>query len=244
MDIALTRGSLRLLQGTALCVAALGASGCGTVGYDSSLSAAQIRFVDVSPGSPEMDFYVNGSGAAYSVGYANFTSYLPVTPGAASIGAHRGGTGLAVATAEMNLTGGRQYTAVLSHGLGNVQERIYLDQDTPAPAGQVALRVLNEIEGAGAVSMYVSPSSSAGPVGAPVSVLSVASGGASAYANVPVAASYTVTATVAEGALNVPVASVMVKAGAGAVRTVVFSGTSQVRVKDVVGFVLDDADAP
>lgn len=244
MNVLLIRGKLRLLQGAGLGLALAGTCGCGSVGYDSSLSAAQVRFVDVSPGSPEMDFFVNGSGAAYSVGYANFTSYLPVSPGTATISAHRAGTGMPVTTAEMNLTGGRQYTAVLSHGLGNIQERIYLDQDTPAPAGQVGLRVLNETEGSGTTNVFLSPAGAGGTSGAPVSVLSVASGAATGYVNLPAPATYTVTATVGEGALNVPLGSVTVKAASGAVRTVVFAGMAQAGAKNVVGFVLDDADAP
>src|SRR5579875_3285466 len=113
MPLALTRARSRVLPGAALCLAMTALSGCGSVGFDSSLSAAQVRFVDVSPGSPEMDFYVNGTGAAYSVGYANFTSYLPVSPGFVSVSAHRAGSGAPLAGAEMNLAGGQQYTAVL-----------------------------------------------------------------------------------------------------------------------------------
>ena len=226
-----------------LCLGVAELSGCGSVGYDSSLRAAQVRFVDVSPGSPQMDIYVNGSGAAYGLGYANFTSYLPALPGTASVSANRAGTGLTLASEEMMFSGGHQYTAVLSHGPGNLQERIYQDEETPAPAGQIAVRVLDEVEGTGSINVYVS--SGNGPGFAVVaSVQSLTPGAANRYLNLPAAAAYTVTATLAEGALHVPLGSVTVRAGSGAVRTVLFAGTTQGGSKNVVGFVLDDADAP
>ncbi len=191
-----------------------------------------------------MDFFVNGTGAAYSVGFANFTSYLPVTAGAVSVSAHRAGSLQTVSSAEGTLSGGRQYTVVVSHGPGNQQQRIYQDQDAPAPPGQIALRVVNAIEGSGTTTVYVSPTGGAGGTGAPVSVLNVAPGSATAYVNLPASTAYAVTATVAEGALNVPLSSTTVKAGSGAVRTVVFAGNGPAGTKNVVGFVLDDADAP
>ena len=219
-------------------------SGCGGVGVESSLSAAQVRFVEVSPGAPEMDFYVNGTGAAYNVDFANFTSYLPVSPGTASLSVTPAGTAQTVATAQGTLNGGRQYTAVVSRGLGSLQERVYQDQDTAAPAGLMAVRVLNEVEGGVPVTVYVA--GTAGGGAAPLGGMTLAVGAASGYLTVPANGTYTLTATVAEGALNVPVGSVTLKARSGAVHTVVFARATGAlaSARGVVGFVLNDVEAP
>lgn len=223
-------------------VCSVGLSGCGSLAMDAGSSAAQIRFVQLSPGSPELDFHVNGTGAAYGLGFASYTSYLPVSPGTASLSATKSGTAQALVNAQGTLSGGQQYTAVISHGLANLQERVYPDQQTPAPQGEIALRVIDALEGVGAVTVFITPGTSG--TSAPVSTLNVPSGAASGYLVEPASGSYTVTAAVAEGVLEVPVASVTVKAASGAVRTVVFGGALQAGGHGAVGFALEDADAP
>lgn len=225
-----------------LALCSLGLSGCGSLAMDAGSSAAQIRFVQVSPGSPELDLHVNGTGAAYGLGFASYTSYLPVSPGAASLSATKSGTGQALVNVQGSLSGGQQYTVVVSHGLANLQERVYPDQSTPALQGQMALRAINAVEGVGAVTVYITPGTSGTTT--PVSTLNVASGAASGYVDEPASGSYTVTAAIPEGVLQVPVASVSVKASSGSVRTVVFAGAPQAGGHGVVGFALEDADAP
>ena len=232
------------VAGLSLGTLALGLVGCGSLTPDSSLSAAQIRFVEVSPGAAEMDFYVNGSGAAYGVGFANFTSYLPANPGPAGISATRAGTGQSLVSMQGTLSGGHQYTAVVSHHLSNLQERLYQDMDTPAPPGQVAVRILNEVEGAGTINFYLAPSEVNGTPAGPPSMLAVASGGSSSYVDLPAGTGYTVSATVAGTSVAVPVSTVSLKAGSGAVRTVVFAGTLQAGGHGVVSFLLNDVDVP
>ena len=237
------------LPGPKLCSRAAGAvlalgtmpalSGCGSMGMDGSMAAAQVRFVEISPGAPEMDFYVNGTGEAYGVGYANYTSYLPVVPGAVVISANRAGTGQTLGTAGGVLSPGRQYTAVVSHRLGGLQAHLFEDQDGPAPAGQMAMRVLNEVDAPGVLTVYVAP---LGSGGTPPTVLNVPGGGASGYVSLPATGSYTVSATLGDAALRIPVSTVTVKATAGAVRTVVFGGVVQTGAHGAVGFALDDVE--
>lgn len=211
------------------------------MGADGSPTAAQVRFVQVSPGAPEMDFYVNGMGAAYGLGYESFTSYLPVSPGGASLSANRAGSGQVLANLQGTINGGHQYTVILGHGLNAVQEHVYEDQVTPAPAGQTAIRVLSEITGAGTVNVYITPAGAS----TPATSFSVAAGSGSSYGNLPTTTTYTVTAAITEGGLSLPVANVTVRGGSGAVRTVVFAGVvSPVAHSGVVGFSLDDVDSP
>ncbi len=246
------RDGSRFAGGLALC-ALLGLCGCASLGADPSLSAAQVRFVELSPGSPEMDFYVNGTGAAYGIGFESFTSYLPVSPGAASLSVNRAGFGQVLVASQNVLLGGHQYTAIVSHGLGSLQEHVYPDGEMPAPPGQVALRVINEVEGVGALTVYISAGISPGistgisPArgnASSIAALNVTGGSASGYVNAPTAAGgYTVIATVGDRSVNLPVGSVTVKLGSGAVRTVVFAGTVLPGGHgSVVGFTLTDAD--
>jgi hypothetical protein len=235
-------GVPRLLRGGAACLLGVACSGCGSVGADISLSMAQVRFVEVSAGAPEMDFHVNGAGAAYGVGFANFTSYLPVNPGATSISVHKAGAEQAIATAQAQLAGGQQYTAVISRHNGTYQEHVLQDQDAPAAPGQIALRVLNELASTSPAAVYVAPLDGDGNTGAPA-VLNTGTGTASAYLLLPATRSYLVTATVLQGGLNLPVASLVVKAPSGAVRTVVFAGEVQAGTHNAVAFALNDADA-
>ncbi len=226
-------------------LALLAITGCGMVSAGAPGAVAQVRFVEVSPGAPEMDFSVNGASAAYGVGYESFTSYLPVAPGTATLSVNRIGGGQVLASAQGALAGGKQYTAVLAHGPGNLQMHLFDDQDTPAAPGRMSLRFINEVEGAGNTTVYlVAAGPSASTV--PVAVVSVAPGTASAYLDLPAGAGYTAIATESQAGLHLPVGeNVNIKGSSGAVRTVVFAGTvPAVGHGRVVGFTLADADLP
>ena len=226
-----------------LCAAASSLAGCGSGMGDLGGGTAQVRFVAVAPGSPAVDFYINGSGAAYGLGYESFTSYLPVSTGLASVAVHRTGVGQALAATQETLASGHQYTVLLGRGAGSVQTKAYSDQEQPAPPGEAALRVVSAVESTAPVTFYVA-SVGANAATPPMAAFSLATGDASAYAPVSVG-SYTLTATTGNGTLRLPVASVTVKARSGAVRTVIFAGTLNAENrKGVVGFVLADADLP
>lgn len=235
---AMRRGGVALVTG----VLAFAVAGCGSSGNFGAFPAARVRFVQVSPGAPEMDFFVRDAGAAYQLSYESYTSYLPVSPGDASFSASRAGSAQSLAGTQMMLAPGRQYTAVLVHGLGSLEERLYPDQDTPATPGQTALRVLNEVEGTGALQVYVSATDASGQP-SPLRELTVLAGAASAYLELPAGVSYTVVSTTNHNSLNLPLGSVTLKAVSGATRTVVFAGVAHGESHRVVGFTLNDADA-
>ncbi len=236
------RTKARHLQGL-LALLCLSLTGCGGVST-GTLGAAQVRFVEVAPGAPEMDFYVNGSGAAYGIGYETFTSYLPVSPGTATISVNKAGAGQLLGTTQGNLTGGHQYTAVVSHGLANLQEHIYQDQDTPAPAGQIAVRMLNEVEGGGPLTLFLAPAAFPSRSHTASPAFTLASGGSTAYLLLPAGTDYLLTAAQPDKTLAVPLATVTLKGVSAAVRTVVFAGTIQASGHaNVVGFTLSDVEA-
>jgi hypothetical protein len=58
-------------------------------------------------------------------------------------------------TASAGLIPGRQYTAVVANVAASLEETIYPDQTTPAPAGDVAVRIIDAATRAGGVDLYM-----------------------------------------------------------------------------------------
>lgn len=233
----------RLAAAVIAAVAVLGLSGCQSM-VGSSTESAQVRFIDTSVDSPALDLYVNGNGAAYSLGYATFSSYIPVTPGTSLISANRANTGQALVNAHAALAAAHQYTAVVSSRLGSLQEKIYPDLTPAAVPGMLSVRVLNEADGA-PLDVYLVPGS-----GSLASAAPLASGlsftGATGYEHIAANTAYTVAAIPAGAAPSaanaVTVSGITLTGGSGAVRTVVLSDLAGADGKGVYGFVLDDGE--
>ena len=228
-----------------LCLAALGLSGCGSITADSP-DAAQVRFVDASADAPALDLYLNTNGAAYNLSFGTVTSYVAAGPGEYRISANRANTTQALVNAKATLGATRQYTAVVSNSLGNLQETVYPDAHAPAPAGMLAVRVLNAAAGGGPVDVYLVPTNGVTAALAPL-VRGLGYTGNGGYVDVPANASYSVE--VVPGGM-VPAAAnggllsgVSVSGSSGAVRTVVL-GDAQPGSKGMNGFVLEDFDTP
>ena len=238
------RRSIRLAGGGVLIFAAFAMTGCGGITADG-VAAAQVRFVDTSGDAPAMDLYLDGSGAAYGLSFGTVTSYIPVSPGEVKLSAHRANTAQALVSAKTELAGTRQYTAVVSNMLGGLEETVYPDANGPAPAGNLAVRVLNEDAASGPLDVYLVQTASALSGAAPV-VRELGYTASSGYVDVP-AANYVVavvSAGVLPNAANAVLHGISVNGGSGAVRTLVLSGAPLGGGKGVTGFVLEDADTP
>ena len=221
-------------------------TGCQSITADSA-DAAQVRFVDASVDAPALDLYLNGNGAAYNLSFATVTSYLPVGPGEYHITANRGGSAQALVNTRTTLGVARQYTAVVSNTLGNLQETIYPDASAPAPAGMLAVRLLHVAAAVGPLDVYLVPSAGALAGSSPV-VRGLAYEGSGGYFYVPAGGSYTVAvqpAGVAPGPASGGLLSgVSVSGISGAVRTVVIGDAPTGSAKTLSGLVLDDFDTP
>jgi hypothetical protein len=149
-------------------------------------SSASIRFVNASPDKslPGLDVYENTTALAYNVGFPYITSPIPLNSGAYTFSANANGTGQVLLSAKQTLAAPREYTAVISNVAANLQETIFLDQTTPAPAGNVAMRFINEATRVGPVDIYLVPHSSKLISTSPVAT-SVVFGGNTGYINVP-----------------------------------------------------------
>jgi hypothetical protein len=146
--------SLKLRQPAAVALAALIAlTGCQ--GLISNPQSAQVRVVDVSPDAPSLDIYQSRNALAYSLGFGTITSYVPVTPGTYNIAADSTGTAQVISTAKGTFLPATQYTVVIGDIAANAQQLTLKDQNQPAPAGQIALRFIDQTTRTGRVDIYL-----------------------------------------------------------------------------------------
>ena len=231
----------RLLTGGVLSLGLLAVAGCQNITVDSA-AAAEVRFVNTSMDAPPFDMYVSGTGAAYNLGYATFTSYVALSPGEYQLKANRAGTTQALANAHVTLAGARQYTAVIGNVLGGLQETLYPDQKAPAPAGMMAVRVLQESSGAGPLSIYLVPNGGSASSTTPLAA-DLGYAASSGYVNIPAGTSYSVAVlTGAPGAHATLLSGVAVPVSSGAVHTLVIGDAPVGSKERLCGFVLDDVD--
>jgi hypothetical protein len=161
-------------------LAAVGLSGCQSI----SMNSAQLRVIDASPDSGVIDSYQNTSALAYNLGFGTMTSYVPMSSGAYNLAADKAGTRQTLVLSTDTLVAGKQYTEIIGSSLVNMQQTLLLDQSSPAPAGQIAVRLVNEATRSGAVDVYLVPMSGRLVNTAPIAI-NLSFGGNSGYINMP-----------------------------------------------------------
>ena len=175
--------SLARLAALGLLLAAL--PGCQNI-QTTAAGSASIRFVNASPDKSltGLDLYQNTTALAYNVGFPYITSPIPLNSGTYTFSADVNGTSQVLVSAKQTMAAPHQYTAVISNIAANLQETIFLDQTTPAPTGDVAIRFIDEATRVGAVDIYLVPSTSKLISASPVAT-SVLFGGNTGYINIP-----------------------------------------------------------
>ncbi len=154
------------------------------------------------------------------------------------------GTHQTLVSAKQTLAVDHRYTAIVGNFAANLQETILADQTMPAPSGQISIRVINQATRAGAVDIYLVPSSGKLATTAPLAT-GIAFAGHTGYINVPVA-NYAL-AVVPAGSVPVSTAVTLfagpqVVYSAGAVRTVVLIDSPLASAPAVQAIVADDYD--
>jgi hypothetical protein len=137
----------------------------GCQGITGIQPVSQVRVIDVSPDAPALDIHQNSSATLYNVGFGTVSSYISVPAGAYTHSAYTAGTEQQVASVRGSLSAGGQYTILTGNVAANLQMTVLKDQSTPAPPGQVALRIVDEATRVGALDIYLLP-----PGAAPISV--------------------------------------------------------------------------
>jgi hypothetical protein len=224
---------------------AAGLSGCQSIDMGAA-NTAQLRVIDASPDAPGIDAYQNGSALAYNLGFGAMTSYVPMTPGAYTLAADREGTRQALASLAAGLSAGHQYTVIVGNIAAAMQQTLLVDQSQPAPAGQIAVRLVNQATRAGTVDVYLVSATGKLAMSSPIATglnFSANSGylalpaGTYALAVVPAGTvPVSTTVTLLSGA--------QVEYASGSVRTVVLIDHAAGPVAGVQAIVADDAEAP
>ena len=185
--------------------------------------AAQLRVMDASPDAGSVDSYQNGVGLAYNLGPGMVTTYVPLLPGAVSLTASRAGTRQALAVSSGVLSAGRQYTLLVGNTAAALQQTLWVDQSQPAAAGQIAVRVIDEVTREGAVDVYLVPGTGKLAYTAALAT-NLSLGGSSGYVSLP-AATYAVVVlpagTTPSSTAGALLSGAQVSYASGAVRTVV-----------------------
>ena len=234
----------------AMLLAAIGLSGCQGI----AMTSAQLRVIDASPDAGVIDSYQNSSALAYNLGFGTMTSYIPMSPGVYNLAAAKAGTRQTLVANSETLAPNRQYTEIIGAGLANLQQTLLLDQSTPAPAGRVAVRVLNQTTRSGAVDVYLVPLASTPGKGITTSPLAVnlGFGANSGYIDLPegtYALHVVPTGTLLTSSTVTLYSGAQVAYDSGAVRTVVLIDQATPGPQHaapnpgVQAIVADDADA-
>lgn len=203
-------------------LAALALSGCQSFNTNS----AQLRVIDASPDAGVVDAYQDTTALAYNLGFGTMTTPIPTTPGTYNLAAVKAGTRQALVSSTDTLAPGKQYTEIIASGLANLQQTLFLDQSTPAPAGQIAVRVINEATRPGTLDVYlvpIAPLSGKFTSTAPLAA-NLGSGSSSGYLNLP-SGTYAIEVVPTGTALTSSTATLLSGAQinylSGAVRTIV-----------------------
>jgi hypothetical protein len=233
-----------VLRPCALALAVALLAGCQSI----DMGSAQLRIVDASRDSGALDLYQNGTGLAYNLGFGTLTSYVAMSPGAYTLAADKAGTRQALVEASTHLAAGRQYTAIVGNGLASLQQTILLDQSTPAPPGEIALRFVDQAPHAGAVDVYLVGAGGRLASTAPIAT-GLSFGAVQGYLNVP-AGAYAIEVVPAGTAISTATATLLTGAQvdylSGAVRTVILldQDLPATHAPGISAVVADDADAP
>jgi hypothetical protein len=142
----------------------------------------------ISMNSPELrgvlDSYQNNTGLAYNLSFGTMTSYVPMSPGSYTLTADRAGTRQTLVSTNTTLAAGKQYTAIIGNNLASLQQTVLLDQSQPAPAGEIALRFVQQATRSGAVDVYLVPRNGRSANTSPIAI-NLSFGANSGYLSVP-----------------------------------------------------------
>ena len=152
------RFAKRALSLAALSLLLLPLPGCQSITGNPNVS--EVRIIDASPDAPGVDIYQSNSILAYNLGLGTITSYISITPGTYGIVADTAGTRQQLVSAQGSFLTGNQYTVLIGNYLNSLQELVLKDQNTPAPSGQIDVRIVDQSTRAGALDIYLVPTGS------------------------------------------------------------------------------------
>jgi Domain of unknown function (DUF4397) len=227
--------AVRLLL-VSTCLAAL--TGCGAM--VSSAPEAHVRIINATPDTPKLDLYQDANSLAFNLDFGAVTSYIHLQPGTYTITANTAGTRQVLSSSKTAFNTAGQYTVLIGNTAASLQQITLADQSQPAPAGQVALRFIDQATRTAAVDIYLVPAGQRIAAVSPL-VTGIGFGANTGYLNVP-AGTYSV-AILPAGATPGPAgvyAGPQVAYSAGSARTIILIDHSLVTTPGLRVITADD----
>jgi len=131
-------------------------AGCQSLDMNPA-NMAQVRVIAASPDTGSMDFYAGQTALAYSVDFGTASTYVPIAPGSMRLSATTANSNQMLVASNAALQPGRQYTAVVTNVAASLEETVFADQTAPAPAGEIAVRVIDAATRDRGVDLYMVP---------------------------------------------------------------------------------------
>lgn len=133
---------------------------CGEVlGLDGGVGDACVRIVHASPGSPDVDVYVNDSILAQGLAFGTATEFLPLPSGddrAVQVTAAGSEPDNAVIDTELDLTPGQAYQITATGTLEEIEGTVNEVDLSPLPENQSRIRLLHASPDAGGIDVGIS----------------------------------------------------------------------------------------
>ncbi len=238
-------GSLTARLAAALAVlGTVALTGCQAIGNPAP--EAQVRIIHATPDAPGLDIYQGPNALAFNLGFGTVTSYIPLTPGIYTINADTAGSKQTVSSAKATFAASTQYTVLIGNSVTNPQQFTLTDQSQAAPAGQIALRFINQATRSSAVDIYLVPAGQKAAAIAPL-VTGVVFGTNTGYLNVP-AGIYSIimvlTGSVPANGAITAYTGPQVTYSAGAARTIILIDQQLVTTPGLQVITADDFDSP
>jgi hypothetical protein len=211
----LNRKKLWTRIGAASLVPALLLLGCQSI-QNSAPSQTLVRVIDSSYNAPAVDVKVGTTAIATNIGAATITNYAFLPPEDTTAYVYPTKTTTATAQAQGNFLVAQQYSVLITDSGANYTATILTDQATTPPTGQFSVRFLQQAVKAGAVDIYLVPSTSTLSGSKPL-LTDVKPQSVSGYINV-LAGSYTIVVT-PTGVITTPYTSSSITFADGQVRT-------------------------
>ena len=189
-------------------------SGCQSV--QGSAPHTLVRVIDASYSAKSVDVTLANTLIAYNIAAPSFTSYAVSSPQKATASIYPTGTKKAGASVSGSFEVNEQHSVLITDAAGSYAATILSDQITAPPAGDVAVRFVQEAQMTGAVDVYLVASDSTLADAKPL-LSNLTVGSVTNYINVA-AGTYTVVITPA-GNTKAQYTGTAIPFAAGQVRT-------------------------
>lgn len=220
-------------------------SGCQAVSSNSP-SVSQLRVIYASPDTGGVDIYAGNNALAYNLGFGTITSYISMSPATYILNVDQTNTRTVLATTKATLALNKQYTLLVGNTAASLGASLLTDQSSPAPSGQISIRLIDQATKIGAVDIYAVPSTTTLTKVSPIAT-NVVFGTNTGYINIPVGTYklYVLTAGTVPLDTTVPLNTgvVNVTYPAGSARTVVLLDTQVVTSPGVQLITANDYDS-